>query len=83
MGARISHTDTTINAIPFKIDRLGHAYCGHCIGFGHGGETQHAEKHSHIEWIERCDGCWRTPTQFPVVEVKATATIEHTPCKVF
>ena len=69
----------------FKIDDSGRLFCGHCLGFGRGGEIESTEPKSSSRFDEsdRCDGCWKHQSEWPVQEIEATAFVEHVACKIF
>lgn len=69
----------TVTVQRFKVDRLGYLFCGHCLGFGHGGEIQTIAPDSsgRIEHGAKCDGCWKPRAQWSTVDVKTTTEAEH------
>lgn len=85
----VTHHEARVVRVPYGIDRLGYCYCANCLdlGCGQGTEVQQAEPsevvRGGLDRLGPCDGCHRTPSQFPSRSVAATVTVEHTPARIF
>ncbi len=86
MGSHITTESVEIEVIPSKVDTLGYLFCGHCLGFGHGGTVEYSRSDlcaSSNDDDNNCDGCSKPRADWPRMTQMVTCTVEHMPYKIF